>query len=137
MKIAQKDVRILLVEDQRNLARSIKRQLEHQGYSIDVSHDGCDAQAKVTEKEYHLVILDVVLPRKSGFDVLQEWRSQQFTTPVLVLTGLDSPKNRIRGLNLGADDYMLKPFDSGELLARIEAILRRTGFDRTATLSAS
>ena len=137
MKIGQNDVKILLVEDERNLARTLKKQMEHVGYMVDHCCDGIEAQARVSQKEYNLIVLDVMLPGKSGFDVLQEWRSQQFTTPVLILTGLDSPKNRIKGLSLGADDYLLKPFDSGELIARIEAILRRAGFDRTSIHQAS
>src|SRR6266849_5967315 len=127
MKIGLQDIKILLVEDEKSLAQTIKKQLQDVGYLVEHSGNGIDAQAKISQKEFHLIILDLMLPEKSGFDVLQELRSKQFTTPVLILTGLDGSKNRVKGLNLGADDYLLKPFDSGELIARIEAILRRSG----------
>ena len=135
--IGRQDVRIVIVEDERNLARTLKKQLEHAGYEVEISYDGLDAAEKVSQEEYDLIVLDVVLPGKSGFDLLHQWRAKRSTTPVLILTGLDGSVNRIKGLKLGADDYMSKPFDSGELVARVEAILRRTRFDRTTLLRAA
>jgi DNA-binding response OmpR family regulator len=137
VKLGQKDIRILLVEDEKNLSRSLKKLLERRGYIVGVAFDGAEGQQKVMEEEFQLVILDVMLPDKSGFELLRELRSKEIRTPVLILTALDRPEDRIKGLNIGADDYLLKPFDSGELVARVEAILRRTGSERTSILQAA
>ena len=136
MNVDGQEIRILLVEDEENLAHAIKKQLEHKGYFVEISYEGGDVGERVVQKEYHLIILDIILPKKSGFDILQELRSDKITTPVLILTCLADAKDRIKGLNLGADDYLVKPFDSGELMARIEAILRRTGFGHISILQA-
>jgi two-component system, OmpR family, copper resistance phosphate regulon response regulator CusR len=130
-------IRILLVEDEKKLARSIKQQLERAGHVVEIAGDGIEAEEKVHHAEFHILVLDLNLPKKSGLDVLRDLRAASYTTPVLILTATDGVENRIKGLQLGADDYLVKPFDSGELLARIEAVLRRSGFSRTAILQAA
>ena len=129
-------IRILLVEDERKLARVIERQIARAGYDVDVAFDGQSAIDRVLSGEYQMVVLDLNLPNKSGIEVLHELRSQSYLTPVLIISARDTVKDRVLGLEIGADDYLTKPFDSSELLARIQAILRRSGTLRTAVLSA-
>ena len=134
---ARQLVRILLVEDEKKLARSIKQQLERGGNFVEIAEDGIDAETKARQGRYDIIILDLNLPKKSGLDVLRDLRAASYTTPVLILTALEGVDHRIEGLRIGADDYLAKPFDSGELVARIEAVLRRCGFSRTAVLRAA
>jgi two-component system, OmpR family, copper resistance phosphate regulon response regulator CusR len=130
-------VQILLVEDERKLARAIARQLERAGYEVSLAFDGESALQLMVTREVHLIILDINLPRISGIDVLQQLRERSYNTPVLFLTARDGLKDKIHGLELGADDYITKPFDSSELLARLQAILRRSGTIRTSILQAA
>ncbi len=130
-------VRILLVEDETKLARSIKEQLERAGNFVEIAQDGIDAEAKAMQGGYDIIVLDLNLPKKSGLDVLRDLRAASYETPVLILTALEGVEHRIKGLRIGADDYLAKPFDSGELVARIEAVLRRSGFSRTTVLEAA
>jgi len=133
--VSQK-IRLLLVEDEKKLARAIERQLIRAGYDVDLAFTGEVATEKLSTNEFHLVILDITLPGKSGIDVLHELRSQSYPTPVLILSARDRVQDRIHGLQTGADDYVVKPFDSSELLARVQAVLRRAGVLRTSILQA-
>jgi DNA-binding response OmpR family regulator len=129
-------IKILLVEDERKLARLIGRQLTRAGYETDIVYDGQTAIDSILSNEFQIIILDLNLPNKSGIEVLNELRSQSYQTPVLIISARDTVKDRVIGLEIGADDYLTKPFDSSELLARIQAILRRSGTLRTAVLKA-
>jgi|WetSurMetagenome_2_1015567.scaffolds.fasta_scaffold66330_2 DNA-binding response OmpR family regulator len=129
-------INILLVEDERKLARVIGRQLTRSNYKVDIVHDGQSAIDTILKEEYHIIVLDLNLPNKSGIEVLNEIRSKSYLTPVLIISARDTVKDRVIGLEIGADDYLTKPFDSSELLARIQAILRRSGTLRTAVLKA-
>jgi DNA-binding response OmpR family regulator len=129
---AENQPHILVVEDEKKLARLIERHLTRSGYSVSLAHTGNDAVAKALSEEINLILLDINLPDKTGFDVLKELRSKSYFTPVLFLTARNEIEDRIKGLELGADDYLAKPFDSGELLARIQAILRRSGKTQTS-----
>lgn len=117
---------LLLIEDEKKLARSLKNHLMREGYAVDLTHDGVEAISKILQNDYNLLVLDINLPRKSGFDILDEIRNRSNNTPVLILSSRNTVEDRVKGLQLGADDYLIKPFDSSELLARVEAILRRT-----------
>jgi heavy metal response regulator len=118
-------VRILLVEDEPAAAQMLAKGLREQGYAIDVSTDGEMALYQASINDYDLVILDVMLPRKDGFQVCREMRAAGSAVPVLMLTARDMVDDRIIGLDSGADDYLIKPFDFRELLARTRALLRR------------
>lgn len=116
---------ILLAEDEINLARGIRENLEAEGYSVDVINDGRLALDRIRRQEYGLVILDVMLPGMDGFSVCQTARREGRDTPVLFLTARGGGRDRIRGLEVGGDDYLPKPFQLRELLLRVAAILRR------------
>ena len=118
-------MRILLVEDEMDAARMLAKGLREHAYAVDVAYDGVEALNKLYANTYDLVVLDLMLPQKDGMDVCREARSSGYATPILMLTALDEVQYRIRGLDCGADDYVTKPFDFGELLARIRALLRR------------
>lgn len=118
--------RILLVEDEAPLARAIAASLRVAGYSVDVAEDGESGLAMALEESFALITLDVGLPDISGFEVLRSLRSRGLATPVLMLTARDALDDRVTGLDLGADDYLLKPFEPSELQARIRALLRRS-----------
>ncbi len=133
MKV-RSDIQVLIVEDERKLATAIQRKLRQSGYGATVALDGIDGEEQARTSKFHLIVLDLSLPGKSGLDVLRDLRASGSTTPVLILSAREAPKDRILGLELGADDYMVKPFDSGELVARIESILRRSGMWSDATL---
>ncbi|MBI5716313.1 MAG: heavy metal response regulator transcription factor [Burkholderiales bacterium] len=119
-------MRILLVEDNAKLARHLKRGLADNGYVVDVAADGIEGRHLAIEGRYDLILLDVMLPGLDGFALLEDLRRSR-QTPVLMLTAADSVENRVRGLRAGADDYLVKPFAFSELLARIQAVLRRGG----------
>jgi len=118
-------MRILLVEDDRDVARFIKKGLKENSFSVDIAENGEDGLYLATQEEYDLIILDIMLPLLSGDKILHHLRKAGKDTPVIFLTAKDSVKNIVNGLNLGADDYIVKPFSFHELLARIRAILRR------------
>ena len=118
-------MRILLVEDEARLARAIKRGLREAAYAVDVAADGEDALYQASINDYDAVILDVMIPKRDGFEVCRELRAQSQRVPVLMLTARDAVEDRIEGLDTGADDYLTKPFEFGELLARLRALLRR------------
>ncbi len=118
-------LRILLVEDEPGLVLTISDLLTAEGYDVDSAEDGEKGLAKASMGQFDLVILDVMLPRKSGFDVCRDLRQRGIDTAVLMLTAKTQVVDRVVGLKLGADDYLSKPFDPAELLARVEALLRR------------
>ena len=118
-------MRILLVEDEPSAARMLAKGLREQGYAVDLSNDGERALYQTSINDYDLVILDVMLPRRDGFEVCREMRAEGSVVPVLMLTARDAVDDRIAGLDSGADDYLIKPFDFRELLARTRALLRR------------
>jgi len=125
---------ILVVEDERKVASFIKRGLEEEHYVVDVSYDGNDGLYKIEVNRYDLIILDIMLPKKDGFEIIKEIRSQKNLTPVLMLTAKDSIEDKIKGLDRGADDYLTKPFAFGELLARVRALLRREAHEKSTIL---
>ncbi len=118
-------MRILLVEDELAAAQVLAQGLREQGYAVDVAHDGEDGSYKASITPYDLFILDVLLPRKDGLTLCREFRKAGQSTPILLLTARDTLEDRIAGLDHGADDYLTKPFEYRELLARIRALLRR------------
>src|SRR5690349_14043843 len=127
-------MRILLVEDDVKLARVLTRGLRRHAYAVDVAEDGERALASCAVYDYDLVLLDVMLPERDGFAVCRELRRRGAAAPVLMLTARNAVDDRIRGLDAGADDYLPKPFDFGELLARVRALLRRDRAVRPPTL---
>lgn len=118
-------MRILLVEDEIHLSEALLYTLRKNNYIVDAAYDGITGQQMAETLVYNLIILDRMLPGKEGLDILKELRKQGITTPILILTAKDSVKNRIEGLDSGADDYLIKPFSKDELLARIRALGRR------------
>lgn len=118
-------MKILVAEDDQVLADGLARSLRQAGYAVDHVSSGSEADTALSTQTYNLVILDLGLPLMSGFDVLKRLRSRQNTVPVLILTAADSIEQRVRGLDLGADDFMAKPFALGELEARVRALVRR------------
>jgi DNA-binding response OmpR family regulator len=118
-------MRILVVEDNHRLSASLKLNLAHEGYSVDTAYDGQEGQDLAELTPYDLVILDVLLPAKDGFEVCRDLRRRRIHTPILLLTARDSVDDRVKGLDCGADDYLVKPFAIPELLARLRALLRR------------
>ena len=117
-------MRILLIEDEADLLASLARALREEGYAVDTATDGEEGLYKAREVGYDAVVLDVMLPRLDGWEVLERFRKSQ-KTPVLMLTARDAARDRVRGLDAGADDYLVKPFDLDELFARLRAIIRR------------
>ncbi len=118
-------MRLLVVEDDRKVAAFIQDGLEQEGAAVDVLHDGREAAAQAAVIDYDAVVLDLMLPGRSGFQVLREIRLRKPSLPVLMLTARDSVEDRVTGLDAGADDYMIKPFALAELSARLRALLRR------------
>ena len=118
-------MRLLIVEDQQGMAEGLQGLLEKQAYAVDLALDGISGQDSAMTGLYDLIILDIMLPGKDGLAVLEELRQNGIETPVLMLTALSSVADRIRGLDHGADDYLTKPFDTGEFLARVRALTRR------------
>ena len=118
-------MRILLVEDEKKMASFIQRGLREEGYAVDVAGDGEQGLEYVHTNDYDVIILDLMIPKISGMDLCGKIRQEGVTTPVLMLTARDSVEDKIKGLDVGADDYLTKPFAFDELLARIRALLRR------------
>jgi two-component system OmpR family response regulator len=127
-------MRLLVVEDDVKLVRALQRGLQREGYAVDLAVTGDEALAQATSYDYDAVILDVMLPGKDGFAVCRELRRNERWAPVLMLTARDHVKDRIRGLDAGADDYLVKPFDFGEMLARLRALTRRGPSERPAVV---
>lgn len=128
-------MRVLVVEDEARMADVIRRSLVREGLAVDVSHDGDDALMKASAIDYDAVVLDVVLPGRSGFEVCQTMRERGVWAPVLMLTARDAVRDRVAGLDSGADDYLVKPFALAELLARLRSLARRGRPERPAILS--
>ena len=120
-------MQILIVEDEQSLSNAIARLLEQRGYFVDAVYDGAEAVDYARAVKYSLIILDVMLPKLDGFGVVQALRREGIRTPILMLTARNATPDKVQGLNCGADDYMTKPFDTDELLARVGALTRRTG----------
>ncbi len=117
--------KILVVDDEQNMRTGLKDNLEFESYDVETANDGEQGLKKILENSYNLIILDVMMPKKSGFDVCKEVRKAGITTPIILLTAKGEEIDKVVGLELGADDYVTKPFSLRELLARVKAILRR------------
>ena len=127
-------MRLLVVEDDRNLNRQLVEAFEEAGYAVDGAFDGEEGHFLGDTESYDAVVLDIGLPRRSGLEVLARLRGRKDKVPVLILTARDTVEDRIAGLDAGADDYLVKPFDMGELAARLRALTRRAGGSTSATL---
>src|SRR5262250_1776037 len=128
-------MRILLVEDEPRVARFVAKGLREKSYAVDIATEGESALYQTEINDYDLIILDVMLPGKDGFEICREFRGRGVNTPVLMLTARDSVDDRVEGLDSGADDYLVKPFAFAELLARLRALSRRGDNERPTTLS--
>jgi DNA-binding response OmpR family regulator len=118
-------VRVLLVEDHKPLVRALKQGLEEEGFAVDVAYDGEEGNFKAQTANYDVIVLDLMLPKEDGVSLLQRWRRNGMNTHVLVLTARNSIEDKVKGLDSGADDYLAKPFQLEELLARLRALIRR------------
>jgi DNA-binding response OmpR family regulator len=129
-------MRILIIEDEDSLARNISDILVKEGYLPEIASDGEEGLQKGLSEDFNLIVLDILLPKLNGYEVLRELRRNKIKTPVLILTVKNSVDDRVQGLDSGADDYLIKPFAIAELLARIRTLLRRTSEDKSAALEA-
>lgn len=127
-------MRILVIEDEKKVASFIKKGLEEQAYVVDTAFDGLEGERLSVQNTYDVVVLDVLLPKQDGITTCQKMRLRGINTPVLMLTALGDTDDKVRGLDSGADDYLTKPFHFEELLARVRALLRRKGQDKSAIL---
>jgi len=116
---------VLLIEDHKSLARALKQGLEEEGFAVDAAHDGEEGDFKARTANYDVIILDLMLPKVDGLELLKRWRGDNLNTHVLVLTARGALEDKVRGLDVGADDYLTKPFELEELFARIRALVRR------------
>lgn len=127
-------MRLLIVEDELQIAAFLERGLKEEGYAVDVVHNGNDAVDWALAVEYDGILLDVMLPGRDGYAVCRELRDQKVKTPILMLTARDAVDDRVTGLDVGADDYLIKPFAFKELVARLRAVMRRQTDTRTVEL---
>lgn len=118
-------MRVLLIEDNKQMQRAVRLALEEEGFAVDLASDGEEGDFKALAAEYDVIILDLMLPRIDGLSLLQRWRKKGINTHVLILTARGSIDDKVKGLDLGADDYLTKPFELEELLARLRALIRR------------
>ena len=125
--------RILIVEDEPDIALGLQMDLRNEGYDVEVEGDGNKASARIGEKSWDLIVLDVMLPGKDGFEICRDLRRAKVRTPVLMLTAKAQEAEKVMGLDMGADDYVTKPFSPRELRARVRALLRRTGAEAEPT----
>lgn len=132
--VPQGDINILVIEDEPHLVDSIARRLTEEGYVVDVSRDGEEGYQLALSKRYHVIILDLLLPRKDGLKVLRDLRRNKVQSMVLILTAKSTVEDRVEGLRTGADDYLAKPFAVMELIARVETLLRRQGLVQSSIL---
>jgi heavy metal response regulator len=128
-------MRILVVEDEKKVARFIQQGLEEEHYTVDVAHDGETGSVMAQSENYDLLILDVMLPKKSGLDIIKEFRGRKGVAPTLMLTAKSATEDKVAGLDSGADDYLTKPFAFAELLARVRSLLRRSSKEKSTVLS--
>ncbi|MBC6679876.1 response regulator transcription factor [Zhenpiania hominis] len=126
-------MRLLIAEDEKNLNKILAQQLRDNGYSVDACFDGEDALDHIRMTDYDGVILDIMMPKLDGLEVLKKMRADRIDTPVLFLTARDSVADRVEGLDLGADDYLTKPFAFEELLARVRVLIRKKSGNKTNT----
>lgn len=119
------EIRILIVEDETSIARFLQLELEHEGYKVEVAYDGRTGLEMAQEKEYDVLILDIMLPRLSGLEICRRLRQEKNAVPIIMLTAKDDVSDKVMGLDMGADDYMTKPFAIEELLARIRVAVKR------------
>jgi two-component system OmpR family response regulator len=129
-------MRILIVEDEPDLLKGLSKALREEGYAVDTAPDGEEGLFKAIETAYDAIVLDVMLPKLDGFELLEKLREKR-STPVLMLTARNRTPDRVRGLDTGADDYLAKPFDLDELLARLRALIRRSAGVASNTISAA
>jgi two-component system, OmpR family, response regulator len=129
-------MKILLVEDEKRISGFVRKGLEEQGFGVDACMDGNEAYVLATTQRYDAIVLDIMLPGRDGLSILKNLRDQRNTTPVILLTARTALDERLEGLNLGADDYMTKPFFVEELVARIHAIVRRASGEKLTILQA-
>jgi DNA-binding response OmpR family regulator len=127
-------IRVLLIEDEKKLAVSLQRQMERSGYDVQVANDGTKGFELATSRDYAIVLLDLCLRGMSGLEILAELRARGNTIPVIIVSARDSVSDRVHALGIGADDYLVKPFDANELFARIERLLARAGIPRDHVL---
>ena len=127
-------MKALIIEDEKKVASFIQKGLESEGFVVDAAFDGKSGWEKASSNSYNIIILDLMLPKLDGLSLLQKLRREGITTPVLILTAKGHVEDRIEGLDAGADDYLVKPFAFGELLARIRALLRREGFQKNPVI---
>ncbi|PNR96728.1 response regulator transcription factor [Petrotoga sp. 9PWA.NaAc.5.4] len=127
-------MKILVVEDEEKLANIIKRGLTEEGYCVDVAYDGESGEDYAKFAPYDLIILDIMLPKKDGITLCKNLREEGINVPILMLTAKDSIEDRVKGLDSGADDYLVKPFDFNELFARVRSLLRRESFTKNPKL---
>ncbi len=133
LKVPEADMRLLVVEDQRKLASYIKKGLTQAGYAVDLAESAGAAESLAAANRYDLIVLDIMLPDQNGIDTARHLRTDGYEGPILMLTALSGTKDRVHGLDAGADDYLAKPFDFEELCARIRALLRRSGAGKAGT----
>jgi DNA-binding response OmpR family regulator len=127
-------MRILIIDDDRRLCTIIRRGFLEEAYAVDVAYDGEEGEYLAEVNPYDIIILDIMMPVKDGIEVCQELRARKINTPILMLTAKDTVEDRVRGLDTGADDYLVKPFAFSELLARVRALLRREGMSKSPEL---
>jgi DNA-binding response OmpR family regulator len=127
-------MRILVVDDDRRLSAVIKRGLLEEAYAVDLAYDGEEGEYMAEVNPYDLIILDIMLPGKDGIEICRDLRAKKVNTPILMLTAKDTVEDKVRGLDVGADDYLVKPFAFNELMARIRAMLRREGMSKSPEL---
>ena len=132
--MVQENIRILIVEDEQRLAEILKKQLEDSGFNAEIASDGYVGKLLVEKKTYNLIILDINLPLINGYDLCKEIRKTNSKTPIIMLTAFGTPDSKIVGFDAGADDYIVKPFDFRELLARVNVFLRRSETKVTADM---
>lgn len=128
-------MKILVVEDEKKVGAFIKKGLEEDGYLVELAYDGDKGEELGSDGSFDLIILDILMPKKDGLTVLKELRGKQISTPVLVITAKGSVDDKVKGLDSGADDYLVKPFAIAELLARVRSLLRRGGPEKSTTLT--
>jgi heavy metal response regulator len=127
-------MKILVVEDEKKVGAFIKKGLEEDSYSVELAHDGDKGEELAVTQNFDLIILDILMPKKDGLTLLKELRAKQISTPVLMITAKGSVEDKVKGLDSGADDYLVKPFAIAELLARVRSLLRRGPAEKSTSL---